>query len=97
MSVSEWNTWPAADELAPQLMVVLDDAVVDNGDPGALAGLDRMGVRLDDAAVGGPACVGEAVVAGWGLAPTAARSTATLPTRRVMSMLPLIRQIPAES
>ena len=49
-----------------------------------------------------PPCVAQRVwarplVAGWALAPTAARSTATLPTRRVMSTLPLIRQMPAES
>ncbi len=46
-------------ELAPQRRVVLDDAVVHDGDARALAGLDRVRVGLDHAAVGGPAGVRE--------------------------------------
>ena len=37
------------------------------------------------------------VVAGWAAEPTASRSSWTLPTLRVMSTSPLIRQMPAES
>ena len=49
-----------------------------------------------------PPCVAHRVwasplVAGCALGTDRARSTATLPTRRVMSTLPLIRQMPAES
>ena len=44
-------------ELAPQRLVILDDAVVDDGDP---VGGDRMGVGLGRQAVGRPAGVADA-------------------------------------
>ena len=49
-----------------------------------------------------PPCVAQRVcaspsVAGWLPLPTASRSICTRPTRRVTSMLPLTRAMPAES
>ena len=59
MSVSESNRWPRGEQLALQLLVVLDDAVVDDREP-TLAVEVRVRVGLGDAAVGRPAGVPEA-------------------------------------
>ena len=88
---------PRVGELAPERRVVLDDAVVDDGHARALAGLDRVRVGLDDAAVRGPAGVRQAGRRRVGRGPTASRSADTLPTRRTMSTWPFMRQMPAES
>ena len=84
-------------ELAPQRRVVLDDAVVHDGDARALAGLDRVRVGLDHAAVGRPAGVGEPGRRGVRRRADRVAQHGHLadPARDVH--LPLIRQMPAES
>ena len=62
MSVSVTNVWPSAVELALQLEVVLDDAVVDDDDP-AVAVAVRMRVLLGRPAVRRPARVADAELA----------------------------------
>ena len=58
VSVCDRSVWPRRDQLAPQLGVVLDDAVVDDRQA-PLAIQVRMGVGLGHAAVGRPARVPE--------------------------------------
>ncbi len=59
VSVSVTNLWPCAVELALQLEIVFDDAVVDHDDaPGAVA--VRVGVLFRGPAMRGPARVANA-------------------------------------
>ena len=63
VSVSDWNLWPSAMQLVLQLEVVLDDAVVDDDGAAGVVAV-RVGVLFGGPAVGGPARVADAVVAG---------------------------------
>ena len=60
VSVSVTNVWPCALQLALQLEVVLDDAVVDDDDPAGAVAV-RVRVLFGRPAVRGPARVAEAV------------------------------------
>ena len=62
VSVSVTNVWPWRCQLALQLEVVLDDAVVDDDDAAGAVAVG-MGVLLGRAAVRGPARVADAVLA----------------------------------
>ena len=62
MSVSVTKRWPSRCQVALEIEVVLDDAVVDDDDPAAAVAVG-MGVFLGRPAVGGPARVADAVVA----------------------------------
>ena len=63
MSVSDANVWPSAIELALDLEIVLDDAVVDDDDAAGAVAM-RVRVLFGGPAVRGPARVAEAVHAG---------------------------------
>ncbi len=58
MSVSEVRRWPAGDQARPERPVVLDDAVMDDGDPPRAVQVG-MGVPIRGHPVGGPAGVGD--------------------------------------
>jgi hypothetical protein len=74
---------PVRGEALPELAVVLDDPVQDDGELLGLLRGQRVGVRLGDASVGRPARVPEDVVAGDVPFPARSRRFCRLPTARV--------------